>query len=90
MTTMTCRKGCGACCIAISISSNIPNHPEGKPAGVRCKNLNEDNSCSLWGTEQYPKVCNGFQAEPMFCGDSFEQAMKIITEIENSFKNDQK
>ncbi|NBX68342.1 MAG: YkgJ family cysteine cluster protein, partial [Proteobacteria bacterium] len=37
---MECRIGCGACCIAPSISSPLPGMPHGKPAGVRCVNLN--------------------------------------------------
>ncbi|HVK38365.1 MAG TPA: YkgJ family cysteine cluster protein, partial [Candidatus Kapabacteria bacterium] len=36
---MTCRDGCGACCIAPSITSPIPGMPDGKPAGVRCVQL---------------------------------------------------
>lgn len=32
--TFECRPGCGACCIAPSISSPIPGMPEGKAAGV--------------------------------------------------------
>ena len=31
---MDCRAGCGACCIALSISSPIPGMPAGKPAGI--------------------------------------------------------
>ena len=31
---LACRDGCGACCIAPSISSPIPDMPAGKPAGV--------------------------------------------------------
>ena len=31
---MNCRPHCGACCIALSISSPIPGMPAGKPAGV--------------------------------------------------------
>ncbi len=80
---MNCRIGCGACCIAISISSSIPNHPEGKPAGVRCENLNESNTCTLWGTDKYPRVCGGFKAESDFCGETTEQAFDILTELEN-------
>ncbi|MCF5019628.1 YkgJ family cysteine cluster protein, partial [Pseudomonas lactis] len=29
---MKCREGCGACCIAPSISSPLPGMPQGKPA----------------------------------------------------------
>ena len=28
-----CRPGCGACCIAPSITSPIPGMPDGKPVG---------------------------------------------------------
>ena len=31
---MPCRDGCGACCIAPSITSPIPGMPHGKPAGM--------------------------------------------------------
>jgi Fe-S-cluster containining protein len=56
---MDCRPGCGACCIAPSISSPIPGMPVvdgiSKPAGVRCVQLDAANlnarrsaaSCSL-------------------------------------------
>jgi len=43
-----CRAGCGACCIAPSISSAIPGMPDGKPAGVRCAQLDEQNLCRLF------------------------------------------
>lgn len=78
---MICRKGCAACCIYTDISSSIPNHPNGKPFGVRCKNLNDDNSCSLHGTDQYPKVCGGYQAEKDFCGDNKEEAKNILINL---------
>ena len=42
-TTGGCRAGCGACCIAPSISSPIPGMPNGKPAGVRCVQLDANN-----------------------------------------------
>ena len=38
---MECRKGCGACCIAPSISSPLPGLPFGKMPGDRCPHLNE-------------------------------------------------
>ncbi|MBM3421317.1 MAG: YkgJ family cysteine cluster protein, partial [Bacteroidetes bacterium] len=36
---MDCREGCGACCIALDISSSIPGMEGGKPAGMRCIHL---------------------------------------------------
>lgn len=79
---MDCRLGCGACCIAPSISSAIPGMPHGKPAGVRCVQLDEQNLCRLFGLPDRPTVCSSFQAEACICGDNAEQAVKIITEWE--------
>lgn len=78
---MNCRKGCGACCIFLDISSSIPNHPTGKPAGVKCKNLNDTNGCTLHGTSDYPKVCGGYTAESDFCGNTFDEAKDILLEL---------
>ena len=77
-----CRAGCGACCIAISISSYIPGMPDGKPAGVRCIQLSEDNLCKLFGTNLRPAVCNNFTASQEMCGNSFEEAMQYLSALE--------
>ena len=45
---LACRDGCGACCIAPSISSPIPDMPAGKPAGVRCAQLDEHARCRIF------------------------------------------
>jgi uncharacterized protein len=80
---MNCRKGCGACCIAISISSPLPNHPNGKPAGVRCKNLTEYFTCSLWlDPITMPKICKSFQADIELCGNSYLEAVNLINKWE--------
>ena len=42
-----CLPGCGACCIAPSISGPIPGMPNGKPAAVRCINLDKNNDIEL-------------------------------------------
>jgi hypothetical protein len=76
-----CRIGCGACCIFIDISSAIPNHPLGKPAGTRCKNMDLSNACNLHGTDKYPKVCDGYKAEKDFCGDNFNEAKEILINL---------
>lgn len=82
MEKKECRAGCGACCIALSISSFIPGMPDGKPAGVRCIQLTEDNLCKLFGTDQRPAVCNNFTASQEMCGNSFEEAMQYLSELE--------
>ena len=53
---MNCRPGCGACCIAPSISSPIPGMPRGKPAGVRCVQLDDANRCRIFGDAARPGV----------------------------------
>ncbi|HEY1026503.1 MAG TPA: YkgJ family cysteine cluster protein [Pseudomonas sp.] len=79
---MECRAGCGACCIAPSISSPIPGMPEGKPAGVRCVHLSVDSLCALFGRAERPAVCVGFRADEMVCGDSSESAIRILGWLE--------
>ena len=66
---MPCRSGCGACCIAPSISSPIPGMPEGKPAGVRCVQLAEDSRCMIFSDPRRPAVCGGLKARTEMCSD---------------------
>jgi hypothetical protein len=75
---MDCRENCGACCIALSISSPIPGMPEGKPAGIRCIHLEDDYRCALYEQVERPKVCSAFKAEPEFCGNNREEALYIL------------
>jgi len=75
---MNCRENCGACCVALSISSPIPGMPDGKPAGVRCIHLNGDYSCAIYNLPGKPKVCTDFSAEAEFCGATQEEAMRIL------------
>lgn len=79
---IACRPGCGACCIAPSISSPIPGMPNGKPAGVRCVQLDERNGCRIFGQPERPKVCGGLQPSPEMCGESAAQAMFYLAELE--------
>jgi len=79
---MECRLGCGACCIAPSISSAIPGMPNGKPAGVRCIQLDDHNLCKLFGDPRRPKVCIDFKPDVAICSNSNEEAIRIIGELE--------
>ena len=81
---MECRAGCGACCIAPSISSPIPGMPLGKAAGERCVQLSPDNYCGLFGKPERPAVCSAFRAEPEVCGGSREEALRLIGWLEQS------
>ncbi|GEN29233.1 UPF0153 protein PA1578.1 [Halovibrio variabilis] len=77
-----CRAGCGACCIAPSISSAIPGMPEGKPAGVRCVQLDEHNLCRLFNDPRRPAVCERFNFDASVCGEHREQALETLTWLE--------
>ncbi len=78
----SCRPGCAVCCTTISIGSALPNMPKGKPAGVRCVNLDTQNLCGLWGSESYPSVCRGFTPDVRYCGNSNEEANQILGDLE--------
>ncbi|CAH7004687.1 conserved hypothetical protein [Vibrio chagasii] len=54
----------------------------GKPAGVRCIQLNEQNLCKLFGQDSRPKVCHQFKACPVVCGKTAQEALDNLTELE--------
>ena len=78
---MECRPHCGACCIALSISSPIPGMPSGKAVGERCIHLADDYRCDLFGLPERPAVCSAFKAEEEFCGKDREEAMDILLSL---------
>ena len=79
---MDCRASCGACCIALSISSAIPGMPLGKPAGVRCVQLAGDLRCKLFGDPRRPKVCAGLRPGREMCGETREHALDYLDRLE--------
>ncbi len=81
---MNCRVGCGACCIAPSISSPIPGMPNGKPAGVRCVQLTIDNRCRLFGRPERPAVCRQLQASEEMCGHTVQDALLYLRYLESA------
>ena len=81
---MDCRVGCGACCIAPSISSSIPGMPHGKPAGVRCIQLDDSNRCKLFGKPERPQVCRNLKPEIAMCGTSRNEALAILSAWEKA------
>lgn len=56
--------------------------PKGKPAGVRCLHLNDDNLCVLFGRPERPAFCDAFKAVAEVCGASREQALQTLTWLE--------
>jgi hypothetical protein len=58
--------------------------PHGKPAGVRCVQLTEDNRCAIFGQPERPAFCAGLQASEEMCGESREQAMFWLARLEQA------
>lgn len=79
---MNCRARCAACCIAPSISSPIPGMPQGKPAGVRCVQLDAQLRCRLFGRPERPAVCASLQPSAQMCGASAAQAMRWLRRLD--------
>lgn len=79
---MECRPDCGACCTAPSISSPIPGMPQGKPAGVRCVQLDKRERCRIFGQPGRPAVCASLMPSAQMCGNSREAAMQWLLWLE--------
>jgi hypothetical protein len=56
--------------------------PNGKPAGVRCVQLDERNGCKIFGQPGRPAVCGSLQPSQEMCGDSAAQAMFFLGKLE--------
>jgi Fe-S-cluster containining protein len=79
---LSCRTGCGACCIAPSISSAIPGMPMGKPAGVRCIQLDDANRCRIFGRPERPAVCGSLQPSTEMCGNTRTEALIYLARLD--------
>ena len=58
--------------------------PQGKPAGVRCVQLDDANRCRLFGRPERPGFCGGLQPSEQMCGRTREQAMVWIASLERA------
>ena len=63
--------------------------PNGKPAGVRCVQLSEDNRCLIYGRSERPEVCRRLRANREMCGDSREQALAYLARLEEQTRPDE-
>jgi hypothetical protein len=54
----------------------------GKPAGVRCVQLDEANRCRLFGQPERPAFCRGLQPSLEMCGETTEQALFWLAALE--------
>lgn len=58
--------------------------PDGKPAGVRCVQLGEDNRCLLFGKPERPAVCSSLRPAEEMCGRSREEAVAYLNGLERA------
>lgn len=77
-----CRSGCGACCIAPSITTPIPGMPHGKPAGIACVHLDDSHRCRLFGRPERPRLCASLRPQASMCGVDRLQALALLEWLE--------
>lgn len=58
--------------------------PDGKPAGVRCVQLDDANRCRIFGDPRRPAVCGGLQPTIEMCGDRREHALRFLGDLERA------
>jgi hypothetical protein len=56
--------------------------PGGKPAGVRCVQLDEADRCLLFGRPERPAVCVSLRPNLEMCGDSRAEALAFLSRLE--------
>lgn len=58
--------------------------PMGKPAGVRCVQLDHSNACRIFGNPARPAVCATLQPAPDMCGASRAHALAWLERLERA------
>lgn len=58
--------------------------PQGKPAGVRCVQLGDDQRCALFGQPERPAFCAGLQPSAEMCGNDRTHAMLWLTGLDEA------
>ncbi|EGC08382.1 yeiW [Escherichia fergusonii B253] len=56
--------------------------PDGKPANTPCIQLDEQQRCKIFLSPLRPKVCAGLQPSAEMCGQTRQQAMTWLIELE--------
>ena len=57
--------------------------PRGKPAGVRCVQLDAAGRCRLFGDPRRPAVCGSLQPTREMCGDGRDHALRWLSRLES-------
>lgn len=58
--------------------------PQGKPAGVRCVQLDNDERCRLFGQPTRPAVCGSLAPSLDMCGPDRPHAIAWLTRLERA------
>ena len=61
--------------------------PHGKPAGVRCIQLDEADRCRVFADPRRPAVCASLRPALEMCGADRVHAMRFLTELESMTAN---
>jgi len=56
--------------------------PGGKPAGVRCVQLLDDQRCAIFGDPRRPAVCASLRPSAEMCGGSRAEALAYLQRLE--------
>jgi hypothetical protein len=60
--------------------------PNGKPAGMRCVQLDDENRCKIFGLPERPAFCGSLQASVEMCGENRQQAIAWLSNLETLTK----
>jgi hypothetical protein len=58
--------------------------PAGKPAGVRCVQLDPNERCRLFGRAERPAVCASLQPSAEMCGTERMHALRWLRRLEDA------
>jgi hypothetical protein len=62
--------------------------PAGKPAGVRCVQLSDDNRCLIFGQPARPLTCVALRPSAEMCGSTAAEALVYLTWLEEVTRPD--
>jgi len=58
--------------------------PHGKPAGVRCIQLDDQERCRIFDDPRRPAVCRSLAPSEVMCGPDRVHAMTWLTRLEEA------
>ncbi len=62
----------------------VNGRPVGKPAGVRCVQLTDNNLCRLFEKPERPAACTNLNPSQEMCGNTDAEAFAYLTMLEET------